>query len=324
MNPADNHGAVNIIFASDNNFVRYLGTAILSLTANKLPATKIDITVLDDGMSEENKEKLRQCVVGDGVALHFLDIGTLHLDKIQLPSHERWSKTIYARLFAPDIVPYKRYLYLDCDMVIRGDLQELFDIDLGGAPIGAVRDASEKEQERKLMQHYGLSVPKHLNSGLLLVDADAWKRARIGERAMEFIQKYVFLAPDQDALNCVCAGNWKVLDGKYNDRTNRDNPDAVIIHYVQKPFRYFSYLRPAAREIFFSYFRRTPWGGEKIVYPDKTLKNRVKKPLIKILAAIGIWRFFADMRETAILKKMKAAAAKKEARDHAAGGGRSA
>jgi len=296
---------VNIVFASDNNFVRYLGTAILSLSTNKLPETRVSITVLDDGISEENREKLRQCVARENVSLNFIKIEALHLGDIQLPINKRWTRTIYARLLIPNTIAYKKYIYLDCDMLIQSDLKKLFDIDLEGAPVGAVRDACGEENEKKLLKYHHISINNYFNSGLLLVDVDAWKREKIGERAIEFLKKYPFLAPDQDALNCACAGNWKVLDENFNDHSNEENKDAVIIHYVQKPLKYFSYLCPATRKIFFSYFRRTPWGGEKLIYPDRTWKNRIKKPTLRFLYFIGIWHVIANIREAAALRTMR-------------------
>jgi len=297
--------AVNIVFASDNNFVRYLGTAILSLSANKLPETKVNITVLDDGINEVNRAKLRQCIIGENVNLDFIKIEALHLGNIQLPVNKRWTKTIYARLFIPDIVAYKRYIYLDGDVLIQSDLKKLFDTDLEGAPIGAVQDGSDADQKRKLLKYHHISINDYFNSGFLLVDADAWKCEKIGERAIEFLGKYAFLAPDQDALNCACMGSWKALDKNFNDHFGRENKNAVIIHYVQKPLRYFEYMCPAIKEMFFSYFRRTPWGSEKLVYPDYTWKNRIKKPTLRFLDSIGVWHIIADMREAALLRKIK-------------------
>ena len=50
---------INIVFSSDNNYAQYMGVAICSIFENKKVGYLIDIYVLDGGISEDNKSKLK-------------------------------------------------------------------------------------------------------------------------------------------------------------------------------------------------------------------------------------------------------------------------
>lgn len=297
---SNDEDTINVIFASDDNYVRYLGTAIISLCLNKLPATKIRITVLDDSISEENKLKLCQCVKGENVQLVFLNIAELHLERFPVSArYTNWVKTTYARLFIPFLINCKKCIYLDCDIVILSDIKKLFDIDLGYFPIGAVRVGlgGGEENIENFYRSYGVVLKNYFNAGILLINADLWRKQKIGERSVEFIEKYKPSQLDQDALNYSCANNWKILSEDFNDTFNKKNKNAIIIHYVAKPLNYYSYVTPYNRKLFFLYFDRTPWGDKKLIYSDKNFKNRIKKPIMILLRIIGFWHYYEKIKE---------------------------
>jgi lipopolysaccharide biosynthesis glycosyltransferase len=106
-------------------------------------------------------------------------------------------------------------VYLDADLLVLRDISQLFTIDLGEAPFGAVRDFGGLAE--RLAPSPGL-VPAYFNAGVLVVDVERWDAARIAERALEYAQA---ASPteipyaDQDALNRV-AKTWVPLDYMWN------------------------------------------------------------------------------------------------------------
>lgn len=50
------------------------------------------------------------------------------------------SYTVFLRYFISDFVKEERVIYMDCDMVVTGPLDDLFTMDLKGYPVAAVRD----------------------------------------------------------------------------------------------------------------------------------------------------------------------------------------
>ena len=124
---------LNIVFASDNNYALYLGVAIVSLIKNNQnDFDKINIFVLDDGISSENKKRLEALVTNQNHVLNFIktkglsdfEINMVGLDRI----FSKNSFTTYSRLFVASLLPkdIDKVIYLDCDRLILGSFKELW------------------------------------------------------------------------------------------------------------------------------------------------------------------------------------------------------
>ncbi len=140
-----------------------------------------------------------------------------------LPASERLPIYAYLRLLAPGLLEgIGRFLYLDSDLLVRTSVSPLFGV-LGENTIAAAaRDYYYDVLENGLKQTYSeLNVAKdhpYFNSGVMVVDADAWRSRQVSERAMEYLNRHAALIMhgDQDALNAVLAGELKELDLSWN------------------------------------------------------------------------------------------------------------
>ena len=61
---------LHIAFSSDNNYVAHLGVAIISLLENNRKLNIINIHVLDNNISFENKERLKE-IVSNKASIYF-------------------------------------------------------------------------------------------------------------------------------------------------------------------------------------------------------------------------------------------------------------
>lgn len=51
------------------------------------------------------------------------------------------SKAAYFRLLIPELIrEYDKCIYLDCDIIVHGDLKELYEIELGNNYLAGVKD----------------------------------------------------------------------------------------------------------------------------------------------------------------------------------------
>ena len=134
LKPAFNNNNIAIAFASDNNYVKYLSVAIISLTDNMSKDYNYDIVILEDKIKDKSKLLLLEQVKDfKNVSLRFIDINK-YFDKykyIDFHTRDYITRSTYNRLFIPEIFKnHNKILYLDVDTLINDNLVELYQTDL--------------------------------------------------------------------------------------------------------------------------------------------------------------------------------------------------
>ncbi|HVX81704.1 MAG TPA: glycosyltransferase family 8 protein [Devosiaceae bacterium] len=161
----------------------------------------------------------------------------------QLPTTERFPRIVYGRLLLDRLLPreVERVLYLDCDVMVRRPIEELYDLDLEGMAIGAVadpyHDGIKLGRDIRTKQSPFDSAQPYFNSGVLLIDRAAFAAADLPGRIAEFARTGLLsqLYFDQDILNLVFAGNWLELPWRFNllePRKPHESLGPVILHYT--------------------------------------------------------------------------------------------
>ena len=114
----------------------------------------------------------------------------------------------FFRYFIPQFVTEEKALYLDADIIVRDSIEELFLEDFDGFSIAAVEDDFEKNT---------------FNSGVMLIDVDAWRREGITEKLLQLTNEFHESSyGDQGILNRLFQNNWKKLPQKYNFMVGMD------------------------------------------------------------------------------------------------------
>lgn len=287
---------LNVVMAANNGYIPYMGTSMLSLLDHNTDQfTHIFFWVIDNGISEENKRKLEEQTAEFGADIAFKNVERSLL-RIAPPVENRfWDKSIFGRFFLEEIVPdeVERVLYLDGDTIVRGSLRELLEKDMHGNWIAGVRDVSEGPRKREMGE-----LNRYVNSGVLLVDMLQWRKQKIQEKLITFINTWPgkLLYPDQDAINVVCAEKTEILELKYNfgidcqelvlpivydeelfgqsyeevyECVKNDFANVVIWHYfgTRKPWRREEWSK-VPEEDFLKYYEKSRW-QEKRKYADR-------------------------------------------------------
>lgn len=160
-----------------------------------------------------------------------------------------FTMTIYFRIFIPDMYPeYDKAIYIDSDIIVPGDISELYDTDMHDNLIGVVTDGSVNdvpELQRYMTESLGLKLGDYFNSGMLLMNMKELRNVHLAEHFLYLLNKYHFdcVAPDQDYLNSMCYGKIEYLDSCWDAMPNRNKPEIEnpkIIHYnlFDKPWCY--------------------------------------------------------------------------------------
>ena len=212
---------LHVVYASDDKFAEILGVSLTSLYENNKEMEQINIYVLDSGITASNKAKLNSLSEKYGRApIQWLEAKNISEELQMDVAIDRGSLSQYARLFVSSVLPssFKRVLYLDCDIIITKSLEELWNLDMHGKTIAALKDAFSK--------WYRMNIdlkPNDImfNSGVMLIDLDKWKEQKVEEKLMKFIsdKKGKIQQGDQGALNAVLTNDTYCFDPRFNSVT---------------------------------------------------------------------------------------------------------
>lgn len=256
---------IPIFFSTDDNYIPYLDVAISSLIANASKDHNYRIIILNTGIKPENisKIKLNEC---DGFVIDFIDISSSLEDiKSLFKSVYHFSIVTYYRLFIASLFPrYDKIIYLDCDLVVLGDISKLYEIELGENILGAVPDqfvCTTKEFRLYAEKAIGVDPDTYFNAGVLLVSLEQFRKNDIEKKFVDLITGYDFdlLDPDQAYLNYLCFGKTHILPVGWN-KAPSDIPceEKNIVHYnlYKKPWQYDDVFDG---EYFWKYAERSPF-----------------------------------------------------------------
>ncbi len=258
-----------IFFSTDDNYAPYLGVAIRSLTENVSKNYDCKIYVLTASLTSANRRALQGCVVGS-TKLSFVDVKK-ELDGIGTRLHMRdyYSNATYFRFFIADLFPqYSKALYLDCDIVIRGDVSELYNIELGNNLLGAVRE--ETVYQTPVFRDYVervLEIPcdSYFNAGILSLNLDEFRRRDVFGEFVDLLGKRRFeVAQDQDYLNVIAFGSTVRIGIEWNKPPMIDEvlgsnaPKLAHFTLTRKPWKYEGILYG---DIFWEYALKTPYAA---------------------------------------------------------------
>jgi lipopolysaccharide biosynthesis glycosyltransferase len=286
---------LSIVYACDNNFAPLLAASIKSLEINS-PGSQKDIYIIDDGISATSRKKLISSVNTDEITLKFLLVKDV-VGKIKIPyfNNAALPVTTFFRLFVHTFIPEgtERVLYLDSDMIVLGNVKELWEVDLGNNIIGAVQDPGIKTLGcewgggvRNWKDLGYQSEDKYLNAGLLLIDLKKWNEFDVCTKALDAAVKYQkhIVYGDQYCLNAVLANRWLPLDPEWNHLVDNDKPGAKLLHYIGNKPIYTNYTYGKKyRDIFFSYLDQTEWKNFKLVGAFTRQMRMVKRFIRKII-----------------------------------------
>lgn len=213
---------LNIVFASDDNYASFLSISLISLLEHNVKDfEKINIFILDDGISSENKTKINNLVKDYSCSITFIETKKLDEMDFNVLGLERnlnkASLTTYARLFMSTLLPkdIDKVIYLDCDSLIVNSYKELWKIDISNYYCAGVLDGINTA----VKEYLGFKKEEtYINAGFLLVNLKKWREENIEEKFIKFMAENQnrFYQHDQGVINNVFKNNILIVEPKYN------------------------------------------------------------------------------------------------------------
>ena len=203
----------------------------------------------------------------DGFVIDFVDISenVKHI-KSCFKNVYHFSVASYYRLFIASLFPqYDKIVYLDCDLVVLGDIAELYNTELGVNILGAVADqfvCNTKEFRRYAQKAVGVDPDRYFNTGVMLISLEQFRKNNIENKFIQLITQYDFdlLDPDQAYLNYLCFGKTHMLPNGWNKAPTmipcEGNKNIAHYNLYKKPWQYDDVIDGA---YFWQYAKRSPF-----------------------------------------------------------------
>jgi len=207
---------IHIACAIDNAYAKHCACMILSLL-DHCPSDvqeRLQIHIITDGLEKGELRKFKRTVRNKCV-LKFYTIDNSVLKDAPLSHHLTLST--YYRILLPRILDenIEKVLYLDSDLIVRHDINELWNVNVSSDYIVASREYIPQSHLNNIRMSEN---SKYFNAGILLINLRKWREEAISNALIEFIaknpEKLTF--HDQDALNIYFENNWVELSKIWN------------------------------------------------------------------------------------------------------------
>lgn len=269
---------IPVVFITDENFIMPTGVAIWSLGESKKPETEYLVYVVMAECSEKSRAEILKAE-REGLRIQIIEAFLDMYRDIKQLAHIPISCLLKFNIC--ELIPSQdKLIYMDGDILVRGDLTELYQIPLEDNVIAGVPELMMLHQNKQL-----------INAGIMLFNAKkmreeglaeklAAKRRELGDRGSMDQQTFNLLLSDRTGrlpikFNCVPnklfgteQKNFPLekLNALYHTKyvTKRDLlDDAVILHYATggKPWKY-SYVSCA--DEWYQSFLKSPYSSSKL------------------------------------------------------------
>lgn len=226
---------VNIAVAADNDYLPHTAAMLRSVAEHSNPDRIYTVFFLASGIPPARMDILRGMLMNwPNMRLEPMWIGDQFADSHRSATRAP-SNATYNRFLLFDLLPgLDRLLYLDGDMVVLGDVAEIFDTDLEGNPVGGVTDyimtrtltgptptldpdvPDLTDYHRKTLGLNDAQIARYMNAGLLLFDFSKMDTRKVGADLMKMASSTKYLFRDQDILNVYFKDTHATLPARYN------------------------------------------------------------------------------------------------------------
>ena len=300
------------LYDKNGTYSKFTGTTMLSIFENTSSPVTIHI-LHDKTLTQDNREKFIYIAGRYSQAVKFYNVDELCAEKLSklvalVPAvkNSRVSVGAFYRILIPQLLSddIEKIIYLDSDIVVNLDINELWKIDLDKKVLAAAPEAvinyldHDFHSKTKFLIANGFVKPEdYFNSGVMLMSLNYLRNAEdtimngVKWRG-EHTQCDCF---DQDILNYLFSKDYLKLDEKFDvfvsiDRRRGYNSiRKAIYHYggrtctldMSDPFN----------ALWMKYFVKTPWFNEKIIARlyEKFFQAQaeIKKSAMNLFSAAG-------------------------------------
>lgn len=177
---------MNIVYSSSDIYAEICGVSLTSLLENNKESDEINVFIVDNDISELNKQRLENTTKKYGRSITF--VSKIELEKLTNTRiyTGRWNIGTYFRLYLSSILPkeIERVIYVDCDMIIRHSLEEVYNLDLENCSVAGADDCRSDLYRVEIGSKPGTV---YINNGFMVIDLKKWREQGVEELFTKFI-----------------------------------------------------------------------------------------------------------------------------------------
>lgn len=236
---------IPIVMLSDENYISPTRVAIWTMRKSTCEDVLLDITVLcSDELGENARYRLQELEnILTNVKISFYEVDTKIFDLAKPVEHIPIAS--FYRLIIGEALTEDKCLFLDGDIIVNVDLQELYLQDVEDFYLAGVRDVGFLFNPEQAIRHrdlYGFSqIRGYVNAGIMIFNLAKLRQDCLQKRFLDEAKTF-YQYMDQDILNKVCEGKIKHLDLKYNFlnkfryediiKVEKDFSEKMILHFT--------------------------------------------------------------------------------------------
>lgn len=253
---------MNIAFCINDKYVEQLLVVLTSLALNNRHSD-LDIYVFSFDIARKSEQKcnlVASCF--RNLKIHFVHIDNKDIDNLH-SAIDYISKDTYSRYLIPELLPnVDKVLYLDADIIINGNLDRLYNMDISPYYVAGSRDLYI--HEINYLPEIGFTNDDlYVNAGVLLMNLAAMRRDKISQKLISETQKRPNIRfNDQDIINIICRNHICEIDSIYNytthnrSREHRKQHSAVVIHYTGENKPWLLDSHHPIKKLYWKYYKK--------------------------------------------------------------------
>lgn len=226
---------IPVVYICDENYVMPACVSIQSLYENKRNSA-YEIYIIGVDISKDSEKKLKSINL-KGININLLNVSNKY--ETLNTTHEAVTKAALFKFDIPKIFENKdKILYIDCDTICLGDLEELYNQNIEDYYAAVVKDLTAVNVYE---EHKRLGTRSYFNSGVMLLNLKKLREENIPEKLLNYkINSTDTRYMDQDCFNVVFDGAVLFVDSRFNYLTSNSElsdvnvSEPLILHFTPK------------------------------------------------------------------------------------------
>lgn len=287
---------ISIVCACDDLYSQHAMAMITSIFENNKDNI-IDVYILTDKFSNQTQKYFNELALLYKQKIQIVNIDISLLAHLPLggKSYQGYiNLSTYYRLLIVKLFPFlDKILYLDCDMIVRGNLLPLWNTPIDNYAIASIVDTWSKVQEGCTRLHY----PKeylYYNAGMGLYNLAFLRGFNFDSKVQNFVSEHYdwILLHDQDILNAVLHGYFKEVSIEWNIMNNaiikkcdispRQKGELARALHTMKIIHYTGPIKPWHKECYhplkkdyWHYLNLSTMKGRHPIFRYKSFKDKI-------------------------------------------------